>query len=104
MESILKEVQGFSQTQDEDHGESSSSSELHKYVSFEHPVLKNVVMVSGSGPHAVQYKKTDDSPLKEVVVSRKCAESVLRGAQVYKFSHMSKCLHPSSCERNLAFS
>ncbi|GMY19176.1 putative methyltransferase NSUN6 isoform X5, partial [Fagus crenata] len=33
----------------------------------------------GSGPHIIHY----DRPPKEIIVSRKCAEAVLRGAQVY---------------------
>jgi hypothetical protein len=39
-----------------------------------------VVFVWGSGPHRVDYGNV--AP-KEVIVSRKCAEAVLRGAQVY---------------------
>lgn len=47
------------------------------------PGLDYVLFVRGSGPHAIEYDFTHDKPLKEVIVSRKCAESVLRGAQVY---------------------
>ncbi|XP_049370643.1 rRNA (cytosine-C(5))-methyltransferase NOP2C isoform X2 [Solanum verrucosum] len=36
-----------------------------------------------SGPHAIHYGDDEGKPLKEVIVSRKCAEAVLRGAQVY---------------------
>ncbi|MQL94598.1 hypothetical protein Taro_027258, partial [Colocasia esculenta] len=44
------------------------------------PGLEYVLFVTGSGPHLLQYD--DASGLKEVIVSRKCAEAVLRGAQV----------------------
>lgn len=43
------------------------------------PGLDYVVFVRGSGPHIIHY----DRPPKEIIVSRKCAEAVLRGAQVY---------------------
>jgi hypothetical protein len=43
------------------------------------PGLDYVVFVWGSGPHRVDYGNV--AP-KEVIVSRKCAEAVLRGAQV----------------------
>ena len=42
------------------------------------PGLDYVVFVRGSGPHIIHY----DRPPKEIIVSRKCAEAVLRGAQV----------------------
>ncbi|XP_050135294.1 rRNA (cytosine-C(5))-methyltransferase NOP2C isoform X3 [Malus sylvestris] len=43
-----------------------------------------VLFVRGSGPHAIDYGCAADGKLpKEVLVSRKCAEAVLRGAQVY---------------------
>ncbi|RDX77327.1 putative methyltransferase NSUN6, partial [Mucuna pruriens] len=45
------------------------------------PGLEYVVFVWGSGPRRIGYG--DDAPPKEVIVSRKCAEAVLRGAQVY---------------------
>ncbi|XP_041007192.1 rRNA (cytosine-C(5))-methyltransferase NOP2C [Juglans microcarpa x Juglans regia] len=45
------------------------------------PGLDYVVFVKGSGPHTIDYGHTHTS--KEVIVSRKCAEAVLRGAQVY---------------------
>ncbi|GJN03324.1 hypothetical protein PR202_ga20754 [Eleusine coracana subsp. coracana] len=35
------------------------------------------------GPHVLQYDSQPEQSVKEVIVSRKCAESVLRGAQVY---------------------
>ncbi|KAK9051256.1 hypothetical protein SSX86_027883 [Deinandra increscens subsp. villosa] len=47
------------------------------------PGLDYVVFVKGSGPHDIQYDYQEDRPAKEVIVSRKCAEAVLRGAQVY---------------------
>ncbi|KAK4743380.1 hypothetical protein SAY87_001381 [Trapa incisa] len=47
------------------------------------PGLDYVVLVRGSGPHDIGYGHNPEKPLKEAIVSRKCAESVLRGAQVY---------------------
>ncbi|KAK4278949.1 hypothetical protein QN277_016719 [Acacia crassicarpa] len=47
------------------------------------PDLDYVVFVQGSGPHNINYDYAHDRPPKEVLVSRKCAEAVLRGAQVY---------------------
>ncbi|OIW16306.1 hypothetical protein TanjilG_19022 [Lupinus angustifolius] len=48
------------------------------------PGLDHVLFVWGSGPHNIEYEyQHDQSPPKEVIVSRKCAEAVLRGAQVY---------------------
>ncbi|ESQ36255.1 hypothetical protein EUTSA_v10007146mg [Eutrema salsugineum] len=47
------------------------------------PGLEYVVFVNGSGPHKIQYDFGLENPPKEVLVSRKCAEAVLRGAQVY---------------------
>ncbi|KAL7605136.1 rRNA (cytosine-C(5))-methyltransferase NOP2C [Lactuca sativa] len=47
------------------------------------PGLDYVVFVKGSGPHDIQYDYQQDRPPKEIIVSRKCAEAVLRGAQVY---------------------
>ncbi|KAA8526194.1 hypothetical protein F0562_008067 [Nyssa sinensis] len=47
------------------------------------PGLDYVVFVRGSGPHTIEYGYAQDRPPKEVIVSRKCAEAVLRGAQVY---------------------
>lgn len=43
------------------------------------PGLDYVVFGWGSGPHCIEYG--NEAP-KEVIVSRKCAEAVLRGAQV----------------------
>nr|GMD32017.1 putative methyltransferase NSUN6 isoform X3 [Ipomoea batatas]GMD38557.1 putative methyltransferase NSUN6 isoform X3 [Ipomoea batatas] len=42
-----------------------------------------VVLRSGSGPHAIDYGYKEAKLPKEVIVSRKCAEAVLRGAQVF---------------------
>ncbi|KAL6646447.1 hypothetical protein ACP70R_018055 [Stipagrostis hirtigluma subsp. patula] len=56
------------------------SSLVHKCP---HAGLENVLFVRGSGPHVLHYDNQSGQPLKEVIVSRKCAESVLRGAQVY---------------------
>ncbi|KAG7591103.1 PUA-like superfamily [Arabidopsis thaliana x Arabidopsis arenosa] len=47
------------------------------------PGLDYVVLVNGSGPHRIEYDSGLENPPKEVLVSRKCAEAVLRGAQVY---------------------
>ncbi|KAG9448007.1 hypothetical protein H6P81_014135 [Aristolochia fimbriata] len=47
------------------------------------PGLDNVVFVKGSGPHKIEYSDTPKQLLKEVIVSRKCAEAVLRGAQIF---------------------
>jgi hypothetical protein len=52
---------------------------------FEHELLKNVILVRGKGPCNINYKigkEDNESGLKEVVVSRKCGEAVLRGAHV----------------------
>jgi hypothetical protein len=55
-------------------------------VCFEHDVLDNVVMVRGRGPCSINYDaaRGEGGVLREVVVSRKCAEAVLRGAHVCK--------------------
>uniref|UniRef100_A0ACD5TGN8 Uncharacterized protein n=1 Tax=Avena sativa TaxID=4498 RepID=A0ACD5TGN8_AVESA len=45
--------------------------------------LENVLFVRGSGPHVLHCAGQPGQPIKEIIVSRKCAESVLRGAQVY---------------------
>nr|XP_015880062.2 rRNA (cytosine-C(5))-methyltransferase NOP2C isoform X1 [Ziziphus jujuba var. spinosa] len=47
------------------------------------PGLDYVLFVRGSGPHKIDYGYADGIPPKEVIVSRKCAEAVLRGAQVF---------------------
>lgn len=51
------------------------------------PGLDYVVFVGGSGPHVIDYGYIHDKPPKEVIVSRKCAEAVLRGAQVSRLFH-----------------
>ncbi|XP_024521153.1 putative methyltransferase NSUN6 isoform X2 [Selaginella moellendorffii] len=57
-----------------------SSKEAEGTTCYEHPLLKNVVIVPGRGPCDVSY---DDEVQKIVMVSRKCAEAVLRGAEVF---------------------
>ncbi|CAK7346654.1 unnamed protein product [Dovyalis caffra] len=47
------------------------------------PGLDNVLFVKGTGPHRIDYGYAPGAPPKEVLVSRKCAEAVLRGAQVF---------------------
>ncbi|XP_068666034.1 rRNA (cytosine-C(5))-methyltransferase NOP2C isoform X2 [Aristolochia californica] len=47
------------------------------------PGLDNVVFVKGSGPHKIEYSDAPKQLFKEVIVSRKCAEAVLRGAQIF---------------------
>ncbi|KAI3905600.1 hypothetical protein MKX01_036509 [Papaver californicum] len=47
------------------------------------PGLDYVLFVNGSGPHDIQYSYALNKPVKEVIVSRKCAEAVLHGAQVF---------------------
>ncbi|KAJ4839347.1 rRNA (cytosine-C(5))-methyltransferase nop2c [Turnera subulata] len=47
------------------------------------PALDYVLFVKGSGPHSINYHHSPGLPPKEVIVSRKCAEAVLRGAQVF---------------------
>ncbi|KAG9132191.1 hypothetical protein Leryth_017052 [Lithospermum erythrorhizon] len=47
------------------------------------PGLDYVVFVNGSGPHSIEYGYNEDKSPKEILVSRKCAEAVMRGAQVY---------------------
>ncbi|KAH7578440.1 hypothetical protein JRO89_XS01G0382200 [Xanthoceras sorbifolium] len=47
------------------------------------PGLEYLVFVKGSGPHTIDYGYASERPPKEVIVSRKCAEAVLRGAQVF---------------------
>ncbi|CAI9278851.1 unnamed protein product [Lactuca saligna] len=61
------------------HGDVESLSVLKCQI----PGLDYVVFVKGSGPHDIQYDYQQDRPPKEIIVSRKCAEAVLRGAQVY---------------------
>lgn len=60
-----------------------ASGEIGPITKCQIPGLDYVLFVRGSGPHAIPYEFTQDRPLKEVLVSRKCAEAVLRGAQVF---------------------
>lgn len=60
--------------------EKSQSSSISK---CQLPGLDYVLFVKGSGPHMIEYGDVPNQPLKEVIVSRKCAEAVLRGAQVH---------------------
>lgn len=50
----------------------------------QYPGLDNVVFIRGSGPHKILYGDKLGQSVKEIIVSRKCAEAVLRGAQVHK--------------------
>lgn len=52
------------------------------------PGLDYVLFVKGSGPHKIDYGYVDGIPPKEIFVSRKCAEAVLRGAQVSFLFHL----------------
>lgn len=54
------------------------------------PGLDYVLFVNGSGPHEIPYSSEPSKPIKEVIVSRKCAEAVLRGAQVGIFLYTPK--------------
>ncbi|KAF7123419.1 hypothetical protein RHSIM_Rhsim12G0010200 [Rhododendron simsii] len=63
--------------------EVSESAQNYPVSKCQIPGLDYVVFVKGSGPHTVNYGYILDKPPKEVIVSRKCAEAVLRGAQVY---------------------
>uniref|UniRef100_A0A0D9X765 SAM-dependent MTase RsmB/NOP-type domain-containing protein n=1 Tax=Leersia perrieri TaxID=77586 RepID=A0A0D9X765_9ORYZ len=68
-------------------GQQNDGEQAHEGSSLVHKCpysgLDNVLFVQGSGPHALNYNSQPDQSIKEVIVSRKCAESVLRGAQVY---------------------
>ncbi|KAF2919406.1 rRNA (cytosine-C(5))-methyltransferase NOP2C isoform X2 [Oryza sativa Japonica Group] len=68
-------------------GQQNGGEQAHEGNSVVHKCpysgLDNVLFVQGSGPHALHYNSQPDQSIKEVIVSRKCAESVLRGAQVY---------------------
>ncbi|KAM0064412.1 hypothetical protein Hdeb2414_s0003g00102681 [Helianthus debilis subsp. tardiflorus] len=57
------------------------------------PGLDYVVFVKGSGPHDTQYDYQQDRPLNEVIVSRKCAEAVLRGSKVYVYGILACSAH-----------
>jgi methyltransferase NSUN6 len=79
-----------------DIGEQNSGSNTHEGNSMVHKCpytgLENVIFVRGSGPHVLQYDNQPNQSVKEVIVSRKCAESVLRGAQVY-LSFLDLCIY-----------
>lgn len=47
------------------------------------PGMEYVIVVRGSGPFKIGYDAGSGKALKEVIVSRKCAEAVLRGAEVF---------------------
>ncbi|XP_006357689.1 putative methyltransferase NSUN6 [Solanum tuberosum] len=64
-------------------GSAASLKAIKSISKCQFPGLDYVVFVKGSGPHAIHYGDNEGKPLKEVIVSRKCAEAVLRGAQVY---------------------
>lgn len=66
-------------------GSAESSKAIKSISKCQFPGLDYVVFVKGSGPHAIHYGYNEGKPLKEVIVSRKCAEAVLRGAQVSEF-------------------
>ncbi|XP_022771814.1 putative methyltransferase NSUN6 isoform X2 [Durio zibethinus] len=68
---------------DSDMAEKQSSLQNGPISKCQIPGLEYVVFVKGSGPHAIDYGYAPGKPPKEVLVSRKCAEAVLRGAQVY---------------------
>ncbi len=85
---------------------------------FEHELLKNVILVRGKGPCNINYKigkEDNESGLKEVVVSRKCGEAVLRGAHVcsrcsrfsssitlwFCIAHTFFLSHNHSCSQNI---
>lgn len=79
-----------------DIGAQNSGSNTHEGNTMVHKCpyagLENVIFVRGSGPHVLQYDSQRDQPVKEVIVSRKCAESVLRGAQVH-LSFLDLCIY-----------
>ena len=60
----------------------SESAQTGQITKCQLPGLDYVVFVKGSGPHTINYGCAHDKLPKEVIVSRKCAEAVLRGAQV----------------------
>ncbi|GFQ03010.1 putative methyltransferase nsun6 [Phtheirospermum japonicum] len=61
--------------------------------------LDYVVFVRGSGPHTIDYGYEEETPPKEVIVSRKCAEAVLRGAHVYVPGVLACSAHVEKGER-----
>ncbi|KAL9230256.1 hypothetical protein vseg_005633 [Gypsophila vaccaria] len=79
-DAIIQKLTAMQQETCENGTEGISNNVIHKCPI---PGLDYVVFVQGSGPHEVNYGHTPNQPLKEVIVSRKCAEAVLRGAQVF---------------------
>lgn len=70
--------------QEDAKGHSNTDMELENVVvKCPIPELDYVVFVHGTGPHKIDYQPEPGQPLKEVIVSRKCAEAVLRGAQIF---------------------
>jgi hypothetical protein len=73
-------------------GEQNGEEQAHEgsYLVHKCPYsgLENVLFIQGSGPHVLHCDGQPGQSIKEIIVSRKCAESVLRGAQVW-------CLSPS---------
>jgi hypothetical protein len=71
-------------------GEQNGGEQAHEgsYLVHKCPYsgLENVLFVQGSGPHVLHCEGQPDQSIKEIIVSRKCAESVLRGAQVWSLS------------------
>ncbi|XP_072992243.1 rRNA (cytosine-C(5))-methyltransferase NOP2C isoform X1 [Typha latifolia] len=57
--------------------------ESYHICKCQYPGLENVLFVRGSGPHMLCFDDQSGQSLKEVIVSRKCAEAVLRGAQIF---------------------
>ncbi|KAK1608458.1 hypothetical protein QYE76_032131 [Lolium multiflorum] len=68
-------------------GEQNGEEQAHEgsYLVHKCPYsgLENVLFIRGSGPHVLHCDGQPGQSIKEIIVSRKCAESVLRGAQVY---------------------
>ncbi|KAL3698749.1 hypothetical protein R1sor_012825 [Riccia sorocarpa] len=64
-----------------------------EFKCLEHSLLKDVIIVKGRGPCEVECGGEADKPIKEVVVSRKCAEAVLRGANVFVPGVLACSLH-----------
>lgn len=70
-------------TDDQNFGDSNVESMAGQVSKCPVPGLDYVVFIKGSGPHNIDYGPAGGKTLKEIIVSRKCAEAVLRGAQVY---------------------
>ena len=58
--------------------EVSTEKQDHYYKVEKHPLLRDVLMVNGSGPHA-----DITSVEKEIIVDLHCGNAVLRGANIY---------------------